>query len=146
MENNKHGLKQYEHPLHRVLRTFWGDDFDFVNEDLPALRRLERESNLSLSEDDKNVYVEAGMPGLNENEIEITLERGVLWIRGHKKEEQDNKKYHYRAKRSYSYQLALPESVDESKEPEAHYEKGVLKVTFAKTKSSPVKKISVKKS
>lgn len=61
-------------------------------------------TNLSVSEDDKKVYVEAALPGLTPNEIDMTFQKGVLTIRGSKKEEQgDKKKYYRKASRMYSY-------------------------------------------
>lgn len=39
-------------------------------------------NGLSMSEDDKNVYVEAALPGVAPKDIDITFEKGTLWIRG----------------------------------------------------------------
>lgn len=90
------------------------------------------------------MYIEASVPGLTPSEIDVTLENKVLWIRGSKKEAQDNKKYHYRSKKTYSYQISLPESADENREPETKYEHGVLTITFSKTKGEMAKKIQIK--
>lgn len=145
--SNKHPLERktaqnlfFEHPIHRAFRDIWGSDLDFFGRDLPTLKAA---SNVSLSEDENHIYVDAALPGLDENEIEVTLEKGALWIQGNKKEEEEKKKYHYKATRSYSYQLALPESVDENAETKASYEKGVLHITFNKTKGQSAKKICI---
>ena len=135
---NKHAIIRKEHPLNKLFGNFW--DFDltpFSEENL---------NNISLSEDEEHVYVEASLPGLSESEIEITLERGVLWIKGNKSEEKDDskRKYHYRTHRSYSYKVYVPESVDDASNPDAEYKKGVLHITFAKTKQEAPKKISIR--
>lgn len=130
----------FEHPIQRVFRDLWGQDLDFFRESRSSLQGA---SNVSLSEDETHIYVDAALPGLSEDEIEVTLEKGILWIQGHKKEEEEKKKYHYKATRSYSYQLALPESVDENGETKASYEKGVLHITFNKAKGQIPKKICI---
>lgn len=105
-------------------------------------------SDISVSEDDKNVYIEANMPGLDADDIEVTYHKGQLWLRGEKKEEEENKKkkYYRLASSSYSYRLAVPGDIDEKSEPDAEYKNGVMKVTFKKLAEAQPKKISVKKS
>jgi HSP20 family protein len=137
MSPNNQLQKRFEHPFQKIFGTFWEDQ-------LPAFENKIVNSPISLAEDDKAVYVEASVPGLNASEIDVTLENKVLWIRGSKKEGQDNKKYHYRSKKTYSYQISLPETVDENKEPETKYEHGVLSITFSKIKGESAKKIQIK--
>lgn len=121
------------------LPSIWEDV-----EDLGGL--LEEQTGLTVYEDQKNVYVETALPGLKPGDIEITLDKGVLWIRGEQKEEEENKekKYYRKAQRSFSYRVTLPSQIDEAKEPQATYKDGIMKVTFVKSKQSQAKKISVK--
>ncbi len=134
--------QQRAHPFHSLMRSFWGDDLNLFDDRVLGLG--ERRGNLSLSEDDSHIYVEADLAGLSENEIDITLDKGVLWIKGEKEEKQDDKKYHQRAYRSYSYKIALPDSANQDATPVAKYEKGVLSITFDKVKGETAKKIKVK--
>ncbi len=129
--------RRVDNPFHKILTNFWEDR-------LPLFEEKICEYPISLSEDEKGVYVEASLPGLTHQEIDATLDKKVLWIRGNKKEAPDNKKYHYRSKKSYSYQIALPENVDESKEPETKYENGILSISFPKVKGETAKKIQIK--
>lgn len=104
-------------------------------------------SGLTLSEDKKNVYVEASVPGLAKEDIEVSYEPGgVLRVKGERKEEEQDKekRYYRRASRSYSYVITLPQQVDENKEPEANLENGVLRLTFTKAQQSQSKKIKIK--
>lgn len=107
------------------------------------------DSGLSVSEDEKNVYVDANLPGLKSEDIEISFEKGMLLITGSRKEEQKDKekKYYKKAVNSYSYRINIPSEIDENKEPQATYKDGVLKIIFIKKheKSSKAKKISIKK-
>ena len=105
-------------------------------------------NGLSIWEDQEYVYVEAALPGLTEDEIEVSFDKGVLWIRAEKKEEQknDEKKYYHKAERSFYYRVSIPQEIDESKEPQATLEKGVMHVRFHRSKPSQPRKIQIKKS
>lgn len=104
-------------------------------------------SGLTVSEDDRHVYVEAAMPGLDADKVEVTFDKGVLWVRGNKEESEEdkNKKFYRKASSSFSYRVAVPGDIDEKAEPDASYKNGVMKVTFAKTPVSEPKKINVRK-
>lgn len=103
-------------------------------------------SGLSISEDNEHVYVEAALPGISPDEIEMIFDKGVLWIKAEKKEESEDKKkkFYRKAMSSFSYRIAVPGDIDESKQPDAVCQKGILKVTFSKNRSGPSKKIPVK--
>ena|SRR5690606_32537557 len=104
------------------------------------------QSGLSLSEDNNHIFVEAKMPGLNAEDIDVTLENGMLRIQGERKEEEADKekKYHRKASYTYSYRITLPTQADETA-PEAKYKNGVMSITFPKRKENTGKKITVKK-
>ena len=85
-------------------------------------------------------------PGLKAEEIEVSLDKNVLWIKGEKKEEEKDKKFYKKASTSFSYRVLIPVEVDESKEIDATYKDGIMKVTFHKISESKPKKINIKKS
>jgi HSP20 family protein len=119
----------------------WLDDEDWLTS-LPSTP-----SGLSISEDDKHVFVEAHLPGLKSEDIDVTYHKGELWIKGDKKDEEKdkNRKFYRTASSSYSYRVMVPGDVDESKEPDASYKDGVMTVTFDKLAKTQPKKIAVKK-
>lgn len=119
------------------LPSIWDDEDDFLN--FPQVP-----SGLSVSEDEKSVYVEAELPGLNPDEVEVTFDKGVLWVKGEAGEEDKGKKYYRRSQRSFSYRVAVPGDIDLGKDPQAEYKNGVMTVTFAKSPVSQPKKIAVK--
>ncbi|MGB1548660.1 MAG: Hsp20/alpha crystallin family protein, partial [Alphaproteobacteria bacterium] len=88
-------------------------------------------------------------PGLDEKDISVTLEDGMLSIKGEKKTEKEEKKKNYTmSERSYgSFHRAfrLPEAVEEGK-IDAAFDKGVLKITMPKKpgKASKAKMIAIK--
>lgn len=105
-----------------------------------------KDQGLTVYDEKNNIVVEAHMPGLKPEEIEINLNKGVLWIKGEQKEEKTDKekKFYKKSTRSFAYTISLPDQIEEKQEPEASYKDGVLKIAFQKAKTSGSKKISIK--
>jgi HSP20 family protein len=120
--------------------NLWEEMEDRMNQWMGA----EGETGVAVSEDDKNVYVEAQLPGLKPNDIDVSFHQNTLWIKGEKKEEEEDKekKYYRRARHSFFYQVELPTQVEENTE-QAQFQDGVLKITFKKTQISQVRKIPI---
>lgn len=100
-------------------------------------------SGLSVSEDGKNVYIEASIPGVTPKDVEVTFSKGLLTIKGEKKEQQVSKEYQKKATQTFLYRVA-PTNVDPHDEPQASYKNGVMTVTFTKVPEEKPKKIAVK--
>jgi HSP20 family protein len=104
---------------------------------------------MDVSEDDKEIRVTAELPGMDEKDIEISLNNDTLSIKGEKKEEKEEKgRDYYRMERSYGSfhrTIPLPREVDSDK-VDAQFKKGVLTITLPKTKKAveDTKKIAVK--
>ena len=81
---------------------------------------------------DGDLLVRAELPGVKQEDVDITLQNNVLTISGERKAEQEEERggYYVRERRhgSFSRSLPLPEGLDESK-IHARYENGVLEVT-----------------
>ena len=81
---------------------------------------------------DGDIVVRAELPGMKQEDVDITFHNGVLTISGVRKaeEEKEGAGYYVRERRygSFRRSLALPEGTDESK-IHARYENGVLEVT-----------------
>ncbi|MEM4368419.1 MAG: Hsp20/alpha crystallin family protein, partial [Candidatus Anstonellales archaeon] len=108
-----------------------------------------RPALLDMWEDDKNIYLEAEIPGVEKKDIKVTVDDNSVEIKAESKFEEkkeDKKKGYYRLERRYSgfYRcLELPKSVDKEK-AKAEYSNGVLKVTLPKLKSEEQSKKEVK--
>lgn len=106
------------------------------------------ETGLSISEDDKHVYVEAQVPGVDPKDVEVMFEKGTLTIRAEAKEEEKKeekkRKFYRRAQRSFLYRAAVPVDIDTTVEPGASYKNGVVTVTLVKAAKLAPKKILVK--
>ncbi len=102
---------------------------------------------VNVSETEKEIRVEAELPGLEPGDVEVSLENGALVIRGEKKFEGEEKKENFhRIERSYgSFTRAVPLPAKvESKGVKAKFEKGVLRVTLPKAEpGKPPQKIKV---
>ena len=127
-------------PRRFLVNRFFDDDWD---DDIVP---FSSDNGLSISEDDNNVYVEAAMPGIKAEDVEITFDKGMLWIKGESNETEEDKKKKYYQKSSsvFSYRVSVPGDIDMSKDPEAVCENGVMKISFTKSPESKPKKISVK--
>jgi HSP20 family protein len=83
---------------------------------------------------DGNMVISAELPGVKQEDVDVTLRNGVLTISSERKAEEQKEEsgYYVRERRygSFRRSSALPEGTDESK-IHARYENGVLEVTVA---------------
>ena len=102
---------------------------------------------LDVMEDDAYYTVKASIPGVEPDQVEVTLNDNVLTIKGETKSEKDveEKNYHLRERRSGSFMrtVTLPTTVDADK-VEATHEHGVLTLRLPKTEAVKPKRIAVK--
>jgi HSP20 family protein len=90
--------------------------------------------NVEVSETDKDIRVTAEVPGLEEKDIEVLLDDGVLTLRGEKKSETEDtgRQFSERYYGRFERRLALGREVEEDKLA-ATFKNGVLRVTLPKT-------------
>jgi HSP20 family protein len=102
---------------------------------------------LDVIEEEGGYIVKASMPGVNPDQVEITLTDNVLTIKGETQRESEDKQSNYHVReRSYGNfmrQISLPMGVDADK-VEATNENGVLTLHLPKSEASKPKKINVK--
>lgn len=105
--------------------------------------------SVDVKESDKEIKVSAELPGMEDKDIDVSLTKDSLTIKGEKKEEKEDKgKDYYRMERSYgsfTRTVPLPSEIDTEK-VKAEFRKGVLTVTLPKTAKAikDARKISVK--
>lgn len=106
--------------------------------------------SIDVYETEKEIMVDAELPGMDEKDIEITLGNNILTISGKRESEETEKgKSFYRHELSYGSfkrSIQLPDEVDEDK-IDATYSKGILKIVLPKSEQSVSqrKKIVIKK-
>lgn len=105
---------------------------------------------VDMADSEKEIIVSVELPGMDEKDIDLSLTKDALTIKGEKKEEKEEKgKNYHRMERSYgsfTRTLSLPVEIDTNK-AEAAYKKGILTVVLPKTEKAvkETKKIPIKK-
>ncbi len=129
--------------MEKLFEDFWGNSLV----DTPATNT--RRFSVDISEKDDKFLVEAELPGINEDDLEVKLDRDVLTIsaeRNEEKEEED-KNYYRREIRSGKFErrFRLPDNIDKEN-IEANLKDGMLTINLPKTEESEtVKKIDINK-
>ena len=92
------------------------------------------------------VVAETSLAGVDPKDVEVTVQNGVLTVKGESKKESevDEKNYYRKEVRSGSFyrQVALPANVQEDK-ASAEFENGMLKITVPKAPEIQAKTIKV---
>ncbi len=92
--------------------------------------------NVDVTDTEKAIRVSAELPGIDEKDVEVTLTKDALTIKGEKKEEKEEKgKSYHLMERSYgSFIRTIPLPVEvETDKVQATFKKGLLTVTLPKT-------------
>ncbi|MCH7737837.1 MAG: Hsp20/alpha crystallin family protein [Chloroflexi bacterium] len=101
---------------------------------------------LDIVRDGDNVTVKASLPGFKPEDIDVTIESGVLTIKAESKAEEERQDggYVVRERRAGSFHrsLRLSENVDTDK-VEPRYENGVLTITLPVAESEKAKHLTV---
>ena len=112
----------------------------------PSLFEGEISPSMDVEETENDIIVHCDLPGVQKDDIDISLSDNNLTIKGEKKGEEEKKDSQYYRKESWSgsFQrtIALPNTVDPSK-TNAELKNGVLKVTLPKKEEAKPKQISV---
>ena len=125
-----------------LMSRFFGGDIM-----APALEG-EWVPSINVADSDGNLRVEAELPGMKPEDIDLNVSGDLLTLRGEKKEERkegDEGGYTYREIRQGSFQRAvrLPAEVQADK-ADARFENGVLTVNLPKAEGSQSKQIKIK--
>ncbi|MBV8147224.1 MAG: Hsp20/alpha crystallin family protein [Gammaproteobacteria bacterium] len=102
--------------------------------------------HVDVREEDERFVVVADLPGVENKDIEITAEKGVLTIKGERRSEQKSSKDGYesfeRATGTFLRRFTLPESVD-AEAIKATHVNGVLELSIPKRPTAQPRRISV---
>lgn len=116
-------------------RWFRGDEFEMK---APAVDVFEEKDDL---------VVKAEVPGIDKDNIEVTLSDSTLTIKGEKKKQEEVKEEnYYRSERhhgAFMRTVELPKDVQPDK-VKASFKNGVLEIRMPKTEEAKAKEIKVK--
>lgn len=127
-------------------------DFDYLNtqiqrffDEFPGFNITSKDSfspKIDISENDKQIIIDAEIPGVTKDNLKITLQDNILTIEGEKKKVTEEKeKTFYREERSYGKfkrSFTLPVEVN-SDNVDAKFENGMLQVKLDKIEAKEKK-------
>jgi HSP20 family protein len=97
-------------------------------------------------EDEHTITLKIEVPGIDENDINVSIENNTLTVRGERRFEKDEKEENFhrveRVYGSFARSFTLPNTVD-PEQISALYERGVLKIRLAKKAEAKPKLIKV---
>jgi HSP20 family protein len=100
-------------------------------------------------EDEEGLYVTVELPGMNSEDVSVSVENGILSISGEKKQEREEgdaeSNYHLVERRYGKFErtFRLPRSVDSDK-VKAKFENGLLNIDLPKSEKAKKKLIAIK--
>lgn len=100
---------------------------------------------VDVAEDSEMIHVKVEVPGMEEKDLKINYEDGLLTVSGERQFERKDERSYHRIERSYGSfvrSFSLPRSVDGSK-ISADYRNGVLEIEIPKKEESKPKQISI---
>lgn len=98
----QHPVATLQREVDRLFDDFFRGFDRFPSLPLKEERFAEFSPKIDVSENDKEIEIIAEVPGMDQNDVEITLRDDVLTIKGEKKQEKEEKdKEYYHVERSY---------------------------------------------
>jgi len=133
--------------LHRDMHRLFDEFFSSVEPQRMA--QVSWTPPVDVLEDDKEFILRAELPGVEQKDVQISLQDNTIIIKGEKKEEVEEKsELHHRLERFYGNFMRtfeLPAGLDTEK-VQAHYKNGILEIMLPKTGEQKVKTIEIKTS
>ena len=148
------GLLRRTTPGNRLaFRTHAADPFGLLDELFSPQLRAQSDGTparhmprMDVVDGDAELRLDVELPGMDEKDVELTIEDGVLTLRGEKKRERElDEGGRYRLERSYgsfsrSFRLPVPIVTDKVS---ADYKNGILRITLPKAEESRKRAIQI---
>lgn len=101
---------------------------------------------MDVCEDEDAYEIEAAMPGVDPEDVEVTWKNNILMIRGESRsdQEKEEKNYHLRERRTGTFvrTISLPGSIDEDA-IEANFNNGLLTLRLPKAQEEKSRRIQI---
>jgi HSP20 family protein len=137
---------RYTKPNRNALDKNFSDIMDEFFNDVVNDRRGNFVPSIDISETEDEFQISAQLPGMNKEDINISLENGRLAISGERSFENEEKgKTYHRVETKYgSFERSfqLPDNVDEES-ISAAYENGILNISIDKSEDKVKKQIEI---
>ncbi len=120
--------------------------FRDMNEDSGPVTTAAFTPAADIYEDDKKIAIKLEVPGIDEKDLDVSVENNTLTIKGERKFEKEEKEENFhRVERRYGSffrAFTLPSTVD-TEHVSANYQNGVLKLELKKKPEAQPKQIKV---
>lgn len=132
--------------IQRFFDDGWTDTSAVANR-LPETFTRGNVPAVNVAETDKEMTVTVELPGLKEEDINVTFQGDQLAIRAERKfeEEKKDKQYHFVESQygTFARTLTMPDGLKRD-QIEARYKNGILTLTIPKVEPTPAMKVKVK--
>jgi HSP20 family protein len=134
--------------LRDEMNRLFDDFFTWQRWPEPVRGLLEGEwsPSVDIAEKDNEIIVTAELPGIAQDDVDISVTNDILTVKGEKKEEKEVKEddYHLveRSYGSFHRSIPLPTSVQGDK-AKANYKDGVLRIEIPKSEEAKPKQIKI---
>ena len=135
--------------MDKMMERFFGDTATAASRTgFPSLTTVGAvRPAIDITENDKAITLTAELPGMSEDEVDLSVSEGVLTLKGEKSVEQESKEDHSvvieRNYGSFYRSFPIPDRVDQNA-IDAKFDKGVLKVTMPKKPGQETKDRKIK--
>ncbi|HHT0592150.1 TPA: Hsp20/alpha crystallin family protein [Legionella anisa] len=133
-------------PVHNELGSFLDNFFRGQSSDSSIVDTSTWTTPVDIKEEKERFLVLADIPGVNKEDIQISLEHNILTLRGERHfEKTENKNGYTRMERSqgqFYRRFSLPQTADDTK-ISAKYKQGVLEISIPKKEMAVEKKIDI---
>ena len=99
---------------------------------------------VDISETDTAYLVKAEIPGVNKDDVKVTIQDGMLTLQGERKIEKKSNKFHRveRCYGSFMRSFLVPDDADENK-VKAEFKDGMLNITLSKSEKVKPMQVNV---
>jgi HSP20 family protein len=121
--------------LHREMNRVFDDFFRDFDMRLPTMGSAFNVGwpHVDLSETDKEVTITAELPGMEEKDVELILQDGMLTLKGEKRAESEDQERQLSERYYGRFERRIPLDADvQADKAQARFKNGVLKVTLPK--------------
>jgi len=124
--------------LHREVNRLFDDVVRGFDARLPSFSGFSAAGSgwpsVEISDGEKEIRVTAEIPGMEEKDVEVLLDDGVLTLKGEKRSEAENKERQFSERFYGHFERRIPLGIEvEEDKVDATFKNGLLTVTLPKT-------------
>ena len=131
-DDGRHPFLSLHREMNRVFDEFFRD-FDMRLPRMGGTGFNGGWPQIDVSETDKEIAITAEMPGVEEKDVELLLEDGMLCIKGEKRAENEDKERQFSERYYGRFERRIPLDAEvQADKAEARFKNGVLTMTLPK--------------